>query len=180
MSTPVTGSASYLRRRTGLIVPLLLLIVGIGLGIGTITMDVPDNVSSPGPQLFPTIVAIACVVFAVLLAVDVIRRPEPAAVAIAGTDGETAAQDEQPVRTCSNHPALFGVVGTIVVFIAMLNPVGWLISGAALFWGIARALGSRRTVFDLFLSVAISSIVQLAFSAGLGLNLPPGILAGVF
>ncbi|MBK1787727.1 tripartite tricarboxylate transporter TctB family protein [Prauserella cavernicola] len=188
----------FLRRRTGLVFPLLLLITGIALGIGTLTMEVPDNTASPGPQLFPTIIAIACVVFAVLLAVDVLRRPEPALVATPGsttdttptatdTDTPTAEDsDDTPVeeppatRPRSNYRALFGVVGTIVVFIAVLNPLGWLISGAWLFWGIARALGSRRVVFDLFLAVAISSIVQLAFSAGLGLNLPPGILAGVF
>ncbi|MFE3824664.1 tripartite tricarboxylate transporter TctB family protein [Streptomyces sp. NPDC059092] len=190
-----TGPAAFLRRRTGLVVPLLLLVTGIVLGAGTLTMDVPANVASPGPRMFPTVVAVACLVFAVLLGVDVLRRPEPERAA-APADGvaaraadavtpltpaaETAAGDTDPaVRIRSNHRALAGLVGTITAFIALLVPLGWLLSGALLFWGVARALGSRRTVFDIFLSIAISSTVQLAFSAGLGLNLPPGVLAGV-
>ncbi|ASO18707.1 putative tricarboxylic transport membrane protein [Actinoalloteichus hoggarensis] len=187
-------ATEFLRRRTGLIIPLLLLIIGVVLGVGTVTMDVPANTASPGPRLFPVIIAIACVVFAVLLTVDVLRNPEPAKVSAPTRDGEVPpvahavhadedaeepAAEEEPTRVRSNHRALAGAVATVVVFIAVLNPLGWLLSGALLFWGISRALGSRRVVFDVFLSLAISSIVQLAFSAGLGLNLPPGILAGV-
>ncbi|MFD5746115.1 tripartite tricarboxylate transporter TctB family protein [Streptomyces sp. NPDC127033] len=199
---PDPGPAAFLRRRTGLIIPLLLLVTGVVLGAGTLTMDVPANVASPGPQMFPTVVAVACLVFAVLLGIDVLRRPEPeqaAAVSVssvssvsstvaaaptdttAATDATGTTADETPaaVRTRSNRWAVAGLVGTIVAFIALLVPLGWLLSGALLFWGVARALGSRRPVFDIFLSVAISSTVQLAFSAGLGLSLPPGILAGV-
>ncbi|MBZ6226304.1 tripartite tricarboxylate transporter TctB family protein [Streptomyces olivaceus] len=215
-SVPDTGPAAYLRRRTGLIVPLLLLVTGVVLGVGTLTMDVPANVASPGPQLFPTVIAVGCVVFAVLLGADVLRRPEPeqaadpadgptgtgtapftAAAAPAAPVGDTKTgaspsatadpdADDAPAegapetRVRSNRWAVTGLVGTIVAFIALLEPLGWLLSGAMLFWGVARSLGSRRPAFDLFLSLAVSSLVQLAFSAGLGLSLPPGVLAGVF
>ncbi|GAB2926873.1 tripartite tricarboxylate transporter TctB family protein [Streptomyces mayteni] len=201
-----TGTpADFLRRRTGLILPVLLFVVGLVLAIGTATMDVPANVASPGPQLFPTIISIACFVSAVLLGIDVLRNPEPERVAEPGAEAEAEAAAEAAVaaepdadadaeveaeaeaeveaeatRIRSNRLAVAGVVGTVVAFIVLLDPLGWLLSGTLLFWGVARALGSRRTVFDVFLSLAVSSIVQLAFSAGLGLNLPPGILAGVF
>ncbi|MFJ9427506.1 tripartite tricarboxylate transporter TctB family protein [Streptomyces sp. NPDC101249] len=214
-SAPDTGPAAYLRRRTGLIVPLLLLVTGVVLGVGTLTMDVPANVTSPGPQLFPTVIGVGCVVFAVLLGVDVLRHPEPeqsaaradghatapftaaAAPAVPVGDAATATStsataDPDPdahdastenateTRVRSNRWAVTGLVGTIVAFIALLEPLGWLLSGTMLFWGVARSLGSRRPVFDLFLSLAVSSLVQLSFSAGLGLSLPPGVLAGVF
>ncbi len=58
--------------------------------------------------------------------------------------------------------------------------MGWLLSGAFLFWGIARALGSRRPVFDIFLSVAISALVQIASRAASDSIFPPGILEGLF
>ncbi|NJQ03171.1 tripartite tricarboxylate transporter TctB family protein [Streptomyces sp. PLAI1-29] len=196
------------------------MVTGVVLGVGTLTMDVPANVTSPGPQLFPTVIGAGCVVFAVLLGVDVLRRPEPEQIAapadgLAGTgtapftaaaapavpvgDAETATspsatanpdpdpdaddastEDATETRVRSNRWAVTGLVGTIVAFIALLEPLGWLLSGTMLFWGVARSLGSRRPVFDLFLSLTVSSLVQLAFSAGLGLSLPPGVLAGVF
>ncbi|GAA2358643.1 tripartite tricarboxylate transporter TctB family protein [Streptomyces carpaticus] len=202
MSTPSASDPrqpDFWRRRTGLIMPLLLLVTGIVLTVGTVTMEVPDNVASPGPQLFPTLIAVGCFVFAVLLAVDVWRRPEPARVATraaaaenpapaapAAADDPDAADDPaataapEPLRVRSNRPAVLGLVGTVVAFIVLLLPLGWILAGAGLFWGVARTLGSRRTVFDIFLAIAISSGIQLAFSAGLGLNLPPGILEGVF
>ncbi|NJQ07312.1 tripartite tricarboxylate transporter TctB family protein [Streptomyces lonarensis] len=205
--------------------PALLLVAGVVLAIGTFTMDVPSGVASPGPQMFPAFISVACLVFAVLLAVDVLRKPEPEQVAArtapatggtaartaepttatpdgqatapaatpdrdttavggATAAGETSAVGgaavEEPLRIRSNRPAVLGLVGTVIVFIALLVPLGWIIAGALLFWGVARTLGSRRPVFDIFVAVAMSSSIQLAFSAGLGLNLPPGILAGVF
>ncbi|MEU0135722.1 tripartite tricarboxylate transporter TctB family protein [Streptomyces sp. NPDC006296] len=195
-TTPERGPAAYLRRRTGLVIPLLLLATGTVLAIGTFTMDVPANVASPGPQLFPLVIAAACLVFAVLLGIETLRTPEPAEVADPATpaSADTPAEedtegtasaasasgtDTPATRIRSNRPAVAGVVGTVVAFIALLEPLGWLICGALLFWGVARSLGSRRPVFDLFLSLALSSLVQLAFSAGLGLGLPPGVLAGV-
>lgn len=184
----VVVADGFWRRRTGLIVPALMLVIGIGLVVGTVTMDVPANTASPGPQVFPAIVAALVIVLAVLLAIDVLRKPEADVVEVAQPaapgqpDDDLVLDDEgepQPLRPTSNHRALLGALLTVVVFIAALTPLGWLLSGALLFWGVARALGSRRPLFDILLSLAISSIVQLAFSAGLGLNLPPGVLGGI-
>ncbi|PPF80960.1 tripartite tricarboxylate transporter TctB family protein [Pseudoclavibacter sp. RFBJ3] len=196
-----TSRPGWWRRRTGLVVPGILTLTGIGLTIGTITMDVPGNVSQPGPQVFPAIVTVAVFVIAVLLAIDVIRNPEPERVAEpdqAELRGErrvieedldydldelAVAQDRElqaeHIRPRTNVRSLLGALGTTIVFIAALTPLGWLLSGAFLFWGISRALGSRRPFFDIFLALAMSSIVQIAFSIGLGLNLPPGIFVGV-
>lgn len=192
-------SGGFLRRRTALIVPLVLMVFSVFLLVGILTMDVPAGVEFPGPKLFPSIVAGACAIVAVLFVVDVLRHPEPddvaprsetrfgaASGADADLDVETAlaegASEEPPasVRVRSNYRALFSAIAVLVVFTAALAPVGWLLSGAFLFWGVSWALGSRRPVFDIVLAIAISSVVQLAFSAGLGLNLPPGILGGVF
>ncbi|MBN9755296.1 tripartite tricarboxylate transporter TctB family protein [Pseudonocardia sp. Ae707_Ps2] len=150
-------------------------------------MRVPSTASFPGPQVFPAVVAGVCLVLAALLALDVLRRPEPAAVArptpaddLDASTPAIAPHPEHDTRPRANRRALAEAIGAVVVFIAALQPVGWLLSGALLFWGVARALGSRRPVFDVFLALSFSSAVQLGFSAGLGLNLPPGLLAGAF
>ncbi|MBB1028013.1 tripartite tricarboxylate transporter TctB family protein, partial [Dietzia sp. DQ11-38-2] len=71
------------------------------------------------------------------------------------------------------------VIAGLVGFAILLQPVGWLITSSALFWIVSRALGSRRPVFDIAVSVIFASVIQIAFSAGLGLGLPAGILEGV-
>ncbi|MBD8584162.1 tripartite tricarboxylate transporter TctB family protein [Frigoribacterium sp. CFBP 8766] len=165
-----------------------MLVIGLALVVGTLTMEVPANTAPPGPQVFPSLIAALVIVLAVLLAVDVLRKPESESVEVAqpaapGQPDDDLVLDEegepQALRPTSNHRALLGALLTVVVFIAALTPLGWLLSGALLFWGVARALGSQRPLFDIPLSLAISSIVQLAFSAGLGLNLPPGVLGGI-
>jgi putative tricarboxylic transport membrane protein len=67
----------------------------------------------------------------------------------------------------------------VVLFALLLQPVGWLLSGALLFFGVAWAFGGRRPLFEAAVALAYSSVVQLAFVGGLGLNLPSGILGGV-
>jgi putative tricarboxylic transport membrane protein len=72
------------------------------------------------------------------------------------------------------------VLGSLVAFIVLLRPLGWILAAAMLFWGVAYALGSRRPVFDISVALVVSSVIQLAFGYALGLNLPAGFLAGVF
>lgn len=89
------------------------------------------------------------------------------------------------VPTADEAPAFdwrtFGIVlGAVVVFAVILEPVGWILSSTLLFWIIAYALGSKRPIFDIGVGLLIGSVVQLAFSAGLGLALPSGFIGWIF
>jgi putative tricarboxylic transport membrane protein len=79
----------------------------------------------------------------------------------------------------SDHKTVLITIAGFAGFIVILPFVGWLISAAALFWVIARAFGSKRPLMDIAIAVIISSVVQLAFGAGLGLSLPAGFLGGI-
>lgn len=41
-------------------------------------------------------------------------------------------------------------------------------------------LGAKRPVFNLAAGLVVSSVIQVAFSFGLGLNLPTGVPGGLF
>jgi putative tricarboxylic transport membrane protein len=84
-----------------------------------------------------------------------------------------------PAKAFSDWRALGTVLGSLVLFIVLLRPAGWIIAAAVLFWGVSYALGSRRPVFDLSVALVMSSLIQLIFGSLLGLNLPAGFLAGV-
>ena len=93
------------------------------------------------------------------------------------TTDAVAAEDQAPAFDWRT----FGLVlGAVVVFAVMLEPVGWILSATLLFWIVAYALGSRRPVFDIGVGLLLSSLVQLAFGAGLGLNLPSGFIGWIF
>jgi putative tricarboxylic transport membrane protein len=194
-----TVPVRWLTGRSELVVSVLVLGLAVFLTVGTVTMDVPEGSGTPGPQFFPTIVAVLLYVLAVLLAVQVIRAPRVVdgdnsvglSADLLRDIGDIDTTSEIRVVRDSVRPVTRRridatdwrttgfVFGALIVFVLILQPVGWLLSAAALFWLIARALGSRRPVFDIGVALIFSSFIQLAFSAGLGLNLPSGILTGV-
>lgn len=144
------------------------------LAWGLVTMEVPGKPSWPGPHFFPAIVVAAGYSLAVLLAVQA-WRSKPSSSA---EHRKTSAGVERGTLAPKWRALLIALV-TLVVFGAILEPAGWLIAGTVLFWGMAVSLGSRRFLFDLAVAAVVSSIVQLAFSAGLGLQLPVGLLGGI-
>lgn len=181
---------SWWRGRSELLVAALVLGIAGFIAVQTAAMPVPPGTEPPGPRFFPTLVAIFMGATGIALAVQVVLRPARTADAPtvdaptageapdAAADGGAPAGEEGPVRI--DWRCLGIVVASLTAFILLLQPVGWLLSAALLFFGVAHALGSRRFLFDAVLSLVFSSVIQLAFVAGLGLNLPAGILGGIF
>ncbi|WP_458779723.1 tripartite tricarboxylate transporter TctB family protein [Arthrobacter sp. D3-16] len=162
------SSHGFWAGRSGLVVAGILAAIGTYLTAGILTMDVPEGAKAPGPTFFPTLIVISIFILAALLAVQTLRKPEHVAEAAAGH------------RFHSDWKSLGLVFASFLAFALLLIPVGWLLSAAVLFWGVSRALGSKRPLFDLGLSLVFSSCIQLAFGAGLGLNLPGGVLEGIY
>lgn len=159
-----TSSAPPPRRTADLLVAALVTGIGAFLLHGAATMDVPDTAGFLGPRFFPAAVGAFLAGLGILSAVRAFWR------------GRTAA--EPPQDRVDWKP--LGVVGaTLLLHLLLLDVLGWIIAGALLFWGVSYALGSRRVLRDLGISFVVAAAVQLGFSAGLGLNLPAGILLGV-
>lgn len=164
---PVAARRGALTGRSGLVIPLILAGVATWIVVGNLTMDIPKGADFPGPTFFPWILAVAGYVLAVLLVVDVIRRPS--------VPEETSART---YRTHSDWGAVAWCVGGFIVFALTLEWLGWILAAAVLFWCVARGTGSRRPLFDVSLALVMSSVVYLAFAVGLGLTLPSGLLGG--
>ncbi|MBD8042485.1 tripartite tricarboxylate transporter TctB family protein [Arthrobacter sp. Sa2BUA2] len=163
-----TTADGFWTGRSGLVVAGILAAIGAYLVAGIITMDVPEGAKSPGPTFFPILIATAVFVLAGLLAIQTVRNPDP----------KPAGPAEH--RFYTDWKSLGLVFFSFLAFALLLVPVGWLLSAALLFWGVSRALGSKRPLFDIGLALVFSSCIQLAFGAGLGLNLPGGILEGIY
>jgi len=136
--------------------------------IGVLTMDVGDA-DFPGPRFFPTILAVLGLVLAAIIALGIIRHPE-----------HPENNSDRSWRFHSDFQALGWTVGGFLAFAVLLPWLGWIIAGGIVFWCVARGFGSRRPLFDVLVSLFMSSIAYLGFSVALGLNLPSGILGGGF
>ncbi|MDO5619178.1 tripartite tricarboxylate transporter TctB family protein [Kocuria sp.] len=162
------NAGGFLTGRSGLIVPLVLAGLSTYLVFGMVTMNVPENTDFPGPRFYPLLLAIAGYVLAVLLVLDVLRKPE-----------HREPEDSAAYRFHSDWKAVAWLVGGFLVFALGIEFLGWIIAGALLFWCVARGVGSKRPVFDISLALVFSSLIYLGFSVGLGLSLPSGLLGGI-
>lgn len=166
---PGTRRPGFWTGRSELVVAALVLAVAVFLTVGTVTMEVTGD-AVPGPRFFPVIVCVVLYVMAGVLTVQVLRRPR---IPEARTEAAETPKAHSDWRTVGI------IVGAVTAFILVLNPVGWILSSAMLFWSVCYALGSKRPIFDLSLAILFASAIQLAFNAGLGLPLPSGFLEGV-
>lgn len=162
------GEQSFWQGRSALLMPGLLAAFSLFLLIGAVLLPA-DDADFPGPRFFPLILGGVGMVLAVLLALGVLRTPEP----VVETSGRS-------YRTHSDFGALAWVAGGFLAFALLMPWLGWILAGALLFWCTAHGFGSRRPLFDIVVALFLSSAVYLIFGTGLGLILPSGILGGGF
>jgi putative tricarboxylic transport membrane protein len=156
--------------RAELLVSALLAVLGVVVLADALTMDVPKARIGPiGPTAVPFAVGAGLLVCAVVHAVDVLR----------GGRGEAEGGEDIDLDANLDWRAVLLVIAFFLVNAALIEPLGWAISGALLFWGVAYALGSRHWVRDAAVSVTLSVGTFYAFSQGLGIVLPAGVLEGI-
>jgi putative tricarboxylic transport membrane protein len=162
------GQGTFWEGRSALVMPGIIAVYSLYLLIGVLLMDTGDA-EFPGPAFYPTLVAVAGLVLAVLLAVQVLRVPE-----------KVVDHSGRSWRFHSDFASLAWSVGGFLAFALLLPWLGWILAGALVFWTTAHAFGSKRPLFDIVVALFVSSLAYLAFDVGLGLNLPSGILGGGF
>ena len=147
---------------------VFLVLAGIVVLVDALRLSNTTTVDPLGPKPVPVFVGSLLILLAVLLAVAVARGSQ--AEAEAGEDIDLSRVDIKTVLL---------LLGVFVANIVLLDFLGWVISGALLFYGSAIALGSRHFIRDLFISAAMSLGTFYGFAIGLGVGLPAGILQGI-
>ena len=166
MTTPVRRGQG----RSELVVALLLLALGALVLVDTARMATGLAERGPvGPRAVPTVVGVLLLVVGVLLTVDVLR----------GGRAEPEGGEDVDLSHGADWRAVLIIVGAFLANVALIERVGWPISGAILFFGCAYALGSRRFVRDPLIAVALSVGTWYLFVVGLDINLPVGLLKGI-
>ncbi len=122
-----------------------------------------------GPRFFPYVVAVGLLVLGGWFLAAGFLRKQAAPL----TTSETGM--EAPV----NWTPLIYLALALILNLLLLDRAGFVIASAIQFWLVARAFGSRRLFRDVFVAVMLSVICFVAFSRGLGLTLPSGILEGI-
>ncbi|MEV3854619.1 tripartite tricarboxylate transporter TctB family protein [Streptomyces sp. NPDC050095] len=161
---------SWLREHSELGVCVLLLALGALVLTDALTMDVDLTQRGPvGPKTVPVAVGIGLLVVAVLLAVDVLR----------GGRGEAEGGEDVDLSEPADWRTVLLLAGVFLATAVLIEPLGFPIAGALLFWGAAYALGSRHLPRDPLIAAALSLLTYAVFNNLLGVPLPGGPLMGV-
>jgi putative tricarboxylic transport membrane protein len=139
-----------------------VLLLGVFLAEETARLRTGPGYAAVGPKLFPWLVAAGLV----LVGLALLREAR---------SGEI----EHPVGLELDLPPLLLVTGGLVAQMLLMKPAGFVIASSLLFVAVARAFGSRRLVRDLAIGLTLCVAVYVAFTRGLGLNLPAGVLGAL-
>jgi putative tricarboxylic transport membrane protein len=142
------------------------------LGIGAVVLfdglgqAESTSASGVGAGFMPKVVGVLLIGLSLALMVQVAR----------GKLGEAdESEGDVDVRQTRWVP-LAVCVAAVGVFIAAVEPLGYIIVSSIVFWLTAWALGARHIVRTAVIAVALSLVVYLAFTRLLDIPLPAGIL----
>jgi putative tricarboxylic transport membrane protein len=141
------------------ILAAFVLLLGAFVAVETALLRTGPGYSGVGPKLFPWIVA------AGLLLVGGALLYEARAGAIAHPTG----------FELDLPPALAVTVG-LVLQMVLIKPAGFVIASAVLFVAVTYAFGSRRLALNAGIGLVLCAATYVAFTHGLGLVLPAGVL----
>src|SRR5512139_2282640 len=141
-----------------------IVFIALGIFIFTQTVSYPSlEKGHPGPGLFPNLLAILFIAFGGVL---VFKARKPTSLPEGGPEILAA-----PRRIFN----AFFVLAFIVIFVAVVNIVGFLITSAVLLFVLMKQL--EVTMFkSAIASLLITLFINLMFSKILRVPLPPGIL----
>jgi putative tricarboxylic transport membrane protein len=156
-NTPKSGA--------GLAIGFGLVVLGLIIFFDSLGMQVPPTYARVGPQVFPYFIAFGLAAVGAYFAWNSWAP---------GAKREIVAEG-----FVTDWRALLIIGIGLLIHLNILKPLGFVISGVFLFLCVAFAFGSRKFLRDGIVAVILVVISYLGFTHGLGLQLPPGILAGV-
>jgi putative tricarboxylic transport membrane protein len=136
-----------------------VLLLGVFVAVETAMLRTGPGYSAIGPKLFPALVA------AGLLLVGLALLYEARAGAVA-----------QPMGFELDLPPALLVTAGLVLQMLLMRPAGFVIASAVLFVAVTYAFGSRRLALNAAVGLVLCAATYVAFTFGLGLGLPAGVL----
>ena len=146
-----------------------LLILGLVVLYDTSKMLVPPGSGTVGPQIFPYLVSGFVILISLGLFLQIFR----------GNLGVPEGTEFGEVVEKTDFKSLAMVAGSMLTYPLLIERAGFIIATSVVFFGVAFAYGAKNLLKNLAISLIFSLIVYFAFSKGLNVSLPAGVL-GVF
>lgn len=146
----------------GLLIGLGLIAIAAVIAADAMNMRVPPVHAKVGPRVFPYLVSSGLAVSGAVIAWQWWRR--------------SFRVEEQE----TDWGAVAVIAAGLILHMNLLKTLGFVPAAAILFVSVAFAFGSRRYLRDAAIGLGLAAVAFLAFTRLLGLQLPGGLLAGLF
>ena len=133
-------------------------------------MLVPPGSGSVGPQVFPTIIGIFIISVSIILSIEILR----------GNYGQPEGTEFGEIKTKTDWKTLSTVAASILTYPFLIESAGFVIASTVVFFGVGFAYGARKLLRNLLIALIFSLVVFLTFTEFLNVNLPAGLLKGIF
>jgi putative tricarboxylic transport membrane protein len=143
---------------------LFLLAGSVAILLAVTAIPGRGGYSTSGPRFFPLVVAILLIVLSLLFVARTFVRPD---VELA----ERSAEEDAATHWLT--PALIAVA--LVVYVYLLEPLGYPLATALLFIALTRLLGSHKLLRDAIVGLVLGFVIFAAFTQYLGVSLPAGL-----
>lgn len=151
-----------------LVLALSVTLLGIAFWLGS--AQIPFGINAVvGPRLFPLIVSVGLTVLGTLLTINTLR----------GDRAEPATEEDTDPNAPVNHAATNIILGGFLLGTLLLQPLGFVVGTAVMYFSVAYAFGERRLGLIAVIALSVALVTYLAFTRGLGLTLPAGLLKGI-
>jgi putative tricarboxylic transport membrane protein len=124
--------------------------------------DAESGAARVGEWVFPLLVLVGAIAIVITL--------------IVRSHGPADAGHHVEGKGATNTAALVRMAAGLLLFVALLNPTGFVLAGTVLFVCAASAFGSRRRLRDTLVGLALCAAVYVTFTYGLSVQLPAGAL----
>lgn len=152
-----------------------LIFAGLIAALGAFILVQTGSIYSPptnvlGPRTMPYVVGIGLTVLGLLLVAQVLR----------GKLGAAEQSEDVDATSSTKWSTVACLVAVLVVHAQLIEPFGWPVAAVVLFAGATFALGGRRWVLTVVISVVLALTLQFLMAHVMGLGLPAGpLLEGV-
>jgi len=152
-------------RTAGIVAGLLLAVLGALIALSTSQMRIAPNYAKMGPQIFPYVAAVALGFVGLCFLIQAFRS---------GSEKLAADTDDTDWRALSLIAAGF------VFEILFIKWLGFILASSVLFFTVSLGFGSRRYVRDIVIALVVTALAYFTFTKLLNLQLPAGVLGGLF
>lgn len=173
VTTGLTGPTKPSRwlRYAEVLVALAVVALGIIVLVQTQDIRVTRATARVGPRVIPTIIGWGLVVIGLWYAFELLRGQH----ARPSADSEDVDISQPP-----DWITIGGIGAALVAYMLLIERAGFILGSATLFIITAFSMGSRKIVRDIGIGIVIAVAAYIAFSEGLGVRLPQGVLDGLF